>query len=46
MGVQPDDHELPGLALLGDARRLDDEPLDIRCEKLGLDDGKHAVEPR
>ena len=46
VGVQPEDDELAGLPLPGDARRLDDEPLDIGREKLGLDDRKHAVEPR
>ena len=46
MGVQPEDDELAGLSLPGDAGRLDDEPLDLGGEKLGLDNRKHQGKPR
>ena len=42
--VDPEDHELAGLALAGDARGLDPEQLDVGGEEAGLEDGEH--EPR
>ena len=44
--VHAQDHELAGLALPGDAWRLDREPLDIGREELGLDDREHQGNPR
>ncbi len=42
----PHDDELSGLAFSRDARRFDDEPLDVGREKLGLHDRKHETVPR
>ncbi len=42
-GSAADDHELPGLADLGDSRRHHDEACDVRRQLRLADDGVHLA---